>query len=98
MNKSKCPVCNSSHTIKYGIRNGTQTYKCSDCGYRFRNSRLPDDEAIWQMYQKEKQTIAQIAEKFNVSQSTVAKRRERMAPTRHFRKRIRTHGRDLLGT
>lgn len=74
MNKSKCPVCNSSHTIKYGIRNGTQTYKCSDCGYRFRNSRLPDDEAIWQMYQKEKQTIAQIAEKFNVSQSTIKRR------------------------
>ena len=74
MNKSKCPVCNSSHTIKYGIRNGTQTNKCSDCGYRFRNSRLPDDEAIWQMYQKEKQTIDQIAEKFNVSQSTIKRR------------------------
>ena len=32
------------------------------------------------------------------NQAQVAKRRERMAPTRHFRKRIRTHGRDLLGT
>lgn len=74
MNKSRCPVCDSSHTIKYGVRNGIQTYKCSDCGYRFRNSRLPDDEAIWQMYQKEKQTIAQIAERFNVSQSTIKRR------------------------
>ena len=36
MNKKKCQVCGSSHTVKNGIRNGVQLYKCRDCGYQFR--------------------------------------------------------------
>ena len=74
MNNSKCPVCKSTHTIKYGVCNGVQTYKCADCGYRFRKTRLPDDETIWRMYQSGKQTIVQIADKLKVSQSTIKHR------------------------
>ena len=36
MNKKKCQVCGSSHTVKNGICNGVQLYKCRDCGYQFR--------------------------------------------------------------
>ncbi len=61
MHKSRCHVCGSSHTIKYGIRNGIQTYKCVDCGYRFRNSKLPSDLELWRLYQENKQTIAELA-------------------------------------
>ena len=56
MNKSKCPVCGSKHTIRYGIHKGVQTYKCADCGYRFRNSKLPSDLELWKMYQENKRS------------------------------------------
>ena len=74
MNKSKCPLCGSNHTIKYGARNGTQTYKCVDCGYRFRNSRLPSDLDLWRMYQENKQTVAELAASFGTSPSTIKRR------------------------
>lgn len=74
MNKSKCPVCGSKHTIKYGVRNGIQTYKCSDCGYRFRNSKLPSDLELWQMYQENKQTVAELATSLGTSPSTIKRR------------------------
>lgn len=74
MNKSKCPVCGSRHTIKYGVRNGIQTYKCADCGYRFRNSRLPSDLELWKMYQENKQTVAELATSLGTSPSTIKRR------------------------
>ena len=54
MNKSKCPVCGSSHTQKNGERGGVQLYKCADCGYQFRNSRLPTNMELWKLYQENK--------------------------------------------
>lgn len=33
----KCPVCKSTHTIKYGKRNNIQLYKCVNCKYQVRN-------------------------------------------------------------
>ncbi len=36
MNKKKCPVCKTLHTIKNGKRRGVQLYLCKDCGYQFR--------------------------------------------------------------
>lgn len=74
MNKSKCPVCGSYHTIKYGIRKGIQTYKCSDCEYRFRNSKIPSDDDLWTRYQTQKQTIAELASAFGTSPSTIKRR------------------------
>ena len=71
MNKSKCPVCGSSHTKKNGMRNGIQTYRCQECGYQFRNSRLPSDMEIWLQYQENKQTIAELSQQLNTSESTI---------------------------
>lgn len=62
------------HTIEYGVRNGIQTYKCADCGYRFRNSKLPSDLELWQMYQENKQTIAELAASLGTSPSTIKRR------------------------
>lgn len=71
MNKSKCPVCGSSHTKKNGKRNGVQIYKCIDCGYQFRNSKLPSEDALWRLYQDNKQTVSELSEMFGTSESTI---------------------------
>ena len=74
MNKSKCPICHSEHTKKNGCRSGIQTYKCVSCGYQFRNSKLPSDYAIWQMYLENKQTVSELSKTFGVSKSTIKRR------------------------
>jgi len=74
MNKSKCPACGSTRTVKNGLHKGIQTFKCNDCGYRFRNLRLPSDCDIWNAYQEGKQTIAELAKLFNTSESTIKRR------------------------
>ena len=74
MHKSKCPVCGSSHTVKNGRRKGKQVYKCADCGYQFRNDSLPDDFHLWKLYQDSKQTVKELAEQFDVSESTIKRR------------------------
>ena len=33
--KPPCPVCGGSHVIKWGFNNGSQRYKCKDCGKLF---------------------------------------------------------------
>lgn len=74
MNKSKCRVCGSTHTVKNGVRKGVQTYLCKECGYQFRNDRLPDGERLWQMYQDGKQTVSELAKEFGTSASTIKRR------------------------
>ena len=74
MHKSKCPVCGSSHTVRNGKRNGIQTYKCAGCGYQFRNSGVPYDTRLWELYQENKQTIKELSELLGVSESTVKRR------------------------
>lgn len=71
MNKSKCPACKSHNTIKYGSRKGVQTYKCNECGYRFRNYKFPSDSTLWEQYQSNKQTISELARTYGVSESTI---------------------------
>lgn len=71
MNKKSCPVCKSLHTVKNGKRNGTQTYKCADCGYQFRSNKLASDEQIWSQYLQNKQTIHELAATHKVSTSTI---------------------------
>ena len=74
MNKSKCPVCGSRHTVKNGVRKGVQTYICKDCGYQFRNSKLPSDLDLWKLYQENKQTVAELAASLGTSPSTIKRR------------------------
>ena len=74
MHKSKCPVCGSSHTVKNGKRKGKQMYKCADCGYQFRNSSMPDALQLWKLYQDNKQTVKELAEQYDVSESTIKRR------------------------
>lgn len=49
-------------------------YKCADCGYQFRNSILPDDLQLWKLYQDNKQTVKELAELHDVSESTIKRR------------------------
>lgn len=74
MNKSKCPVCGSRHTVKKGVRKSVQTYICKDCGYQFRNSKLPSDLDLWELYQENKQTFAELAASLGTSPSTIKRR------------------------
>ena len=61
MNKKKCEVCGSSHTVKNGARKGVQLYKCQECGYQFRAGVVVSEEALWDAYQQEKQTIKELS-------------------------------------
>lgn len=74
MHKSKCPICESSHTVKNGKRKGIQLYKCAECGFQFRNCKLPDDITLWKLYQENKQTIAELAKSLHCSESTIKRR------------------------
>jgi len=39
MNNPECPKCKSDNTVKKGkTENGTQRYKCKDCGYRYNDN------------------------------------------------------------
>lgn len=49
-------------------------YKCDDCGYQFRNSRMPPNTELWKLYQENKQTVHELAEMFGVSDPTVRRR------------------------
>lgn len=71
MNRSKCPVCGSTNTIKFGKRKGIQTYKCNDCGYRFRNSKVPEEKELWQQYVSNKQTVREMSATYGISESTI---------------------------
>ena len=74
MNKSKCPVSGSRHTVKNGVRKSVQTYICKDCGYQFRNSKLPSDLDLWKLYQENKQTFTELAASLGTSPSTITRR------------------------
>ena len=74
MHKSKCPACGSAQTIKNGKRKGVQTYKCQVCGYQFRNSTMPSNDEIWNLYMEGKQTISELSHRFGVSESTIKRR------------------------
>lgn len=71
MNKKKCPYCNSPITKRNGTRKGVQLYKCQACGRQFRAGKKLSDERLWFLYQERKQTIAEIAQDYGVSESTI---------------------------
>ena len=74
MNKKKCAVCGSSHTVKNGIRKGVQLYKCQECGYQFRAGVEVGESDLWNAYQQEKQTIKELSERFGKSVATIKRR------------------------
>ena len=74
MNKRKCEVCGSSHTVKNGVRNGVQLYKCQGCGYQFRAGTAVSEDDLWEAYQQQKQTIKELSERFGMSVATVKRR------------------------
>ena len=74
MNKKKCEVCGSSHTVKNGVRKGVQLYKCQDCGHQFRAGVVVTEDELWDAYQQEKQTIMELSERFGMSAATIKRR------------------------
>ena len=52
MNKKKCEVCGSSHTVKNGVRKGVQLYKCQDCGHTIGHKRLHKDGKMHYTHQR----------------------------------------------
>ena len=74
MNKKKCEVCGSLHTVKNGVRKGVQLYKCQNCGYQFRAGKRVCEDNLWDAYQQEKQTIKELSARFRISVSTVKRR------------------------
>ena len=74
MNKKRCEVCGSSYTVKNGVRNGAQLYKCQNYGYQFRARIEVDEESLWNAYLQEKQTIKELSTRFGLSVATVKRR------------------------
>ena len=74
MNKKKCEVCGSSHTVKNGLRKGVQLYKCQDCGYQFRAGVEVSEDDLWDAYQQGKQTIKEFSERFGKSIAPIKRR------------------------
>lgn len=74
MNKKRCPVCGSNHTVKNGVRKGVQLYKCRDCGYQFRSGAKMSNDDLWSAYQQGKQTIKELSSRFGISVATVKRR------------------------
>ena len=74
MNKRKCEVCGSSHTVKNGVRKGVQLYKCQDCGHQFRAGTGVSEDDLWRAYQDEKQTIKELSGRYKMSVATVKRR------------------------
>ena len=74
MNKKKCEVCGSLHTVKNGVRKGVQLYKCQDCGFQFRAGKEVRKDDLWEAYLQEKQTINELSARFGISVSTVKRR------------------------
>lgn len=69
---TKCPYCQSSSVKKNGYYNHSQVYKCKDCHHQFlgRSNRLTPS-SVWHEYLEDKQTIAEIAIRHHVSESTI---------------------------
>ena len=71
MFKMRCLVCGSTHTKKNGVRKGVQLYKCQYCGYQFRAGKEVSEDALWDAYQQDKQTIKELSEHFGMSVATI---------------------------
>jgi DNA-directed RNA polymerase subunit RPC12/RpoP len=71
-----CPDCGSKNTIKKGLEDGKQSYKCKDCNKRFRNkSRKVNilDKDIWSDFVFHKQTIRELKKRYSLSKSSIVR-------------------------
>ena len=53
------------------MRYGVQLYKCMACGHQFRGKTYLSKEKLWKAYREQKQTIRELAARFDVSESTI---------------------------
>lgn len=67
----KCPKCQSSKVKKNGKKNGSQMYKCRDCGHQFSNTKRTSSDTLFDEYVESKQTIKEIARRYKISPATV---------------------------
>lgn len=72
MYTTKCPFCQSSQVKRNGLNHGVQLYKCKLCGRQFlgRYHRLSSVQ-VWSAYLEGKQTIIEVAQCHQVSESTI---------------------------
>jgi hypothetical protein len=49
-------------------------YKCQYCGYQFRAGKEVSEDALWDAYQQDKQTIKELSEHFGMSVATIKRR------------------------
>ena len=70
----KCFYCKSDAIVKNGHKDHIQRYLCKSCGKRFINRKVVDTEVLWRDYVFGKQTISQLSERYEISQSTVSRK------------------------
>jgi len=67
----KCFFCSSSNVIRNGLRGRKQMYKCKDCGKQFIGGQRRDKSRVITDYIEGKQTLKQLAAKYNVSERKI---------------------------
>jgi Zn ribbon nucleic-acid-binding protein len=80
---NKCPFCEGRNVIKKGTQDGLQTYKCTDCGKRFRTKRKEKDnliKEIWNTYVFHKQTIRELKDTYHKDKKTIVSYLEAYIP------------------
>jgi len=60
--------------VKSSHKDQIQRYLCKSCGKRFINRKIVDTEALWRDYVFGKQTIFQLSQRYEISQSTVGRK------------------------
>lgn len=63
--------CGSSNVVRNGLRGRKQMYKCKDCGKQFIGGQRRDKSQVITDYIEGKQTLLQLAKKYNVSERTI---------------------------
>lgn len=75
----KCPYCQSSHTIKKGVRRDTKKpitrYLCKQCGRKFQEKRRTEKlkKKIFEEYFWNKRTLRELTEIFSLNRKTIQK-------------------------
>lgn len=67
----KCFFCGSSEIVRNGVRGRKQLYKCKTCGRRFCGGERRNKEQVITDYIEGKQTVAQLASRYGVSERTI---------------------------
>ena len=65
--------CGSFNVVKNGFKEQKQMYKCKDCKRNFDGGRRRDKAHVITDYVEGKQTLLQLAVKYNVSERTICR-------------------------